>query len=278
VTVRVDSHQHYWHFDPVRDAWIDGTMPQLQRDFLPTDVAPALAAAGIDAVVAVQADQSEKETDFLLDLAARHPMIRGVVGWTDLRASDLDDTLTRRRTTPALKGFRHIAQAEPDDFLTWPDVMAGVRRLGDHGFTYDILIHARQLLAAERLVAACPDVQFVLDHCAKPPIASGDLAAWRVGLTAVARHAHVTCKVSGLITEAHWTTWTREQIEPCLDAAAEAFGPERLMFGSDWPVCLLAGEYARVADLVETWALRLTASERRRVFGGTAAAVYRLEE
>ena len=276
--MRVDAHQHFWHYDSVRDSWIDHTMALLQRDFLPDDSAPALRAAGMDAVVAVQADQSEAETDFLLDLGAQYAVIRGVVGWVDLRAPSLTETLTRQRSNPLLKGFRHIAQSEPDDFLGRPEICAGIAQLGDHGFTYDILIRPSQFAAADFLVESCPGVRFVLDHCAKPPIASGDLSEWRRGIARLARHANVSCKISGLITEASWTRWSASDILPCLDVAAAAFGADRLMFGSDWPVCLLAGEYARVAELVESWAARLTATERERVFGGTAMSVYRLED
>ncbi len=236
-----------------------------------------MRAAGVDAVVAVQADQSDAETDFLLDLAARYHWIRGVVGWIDLRATDLRAQLEQRQRAGLLKGFRHIAQSEPDDFLARPEVRAGIIALGEADFTYDVLVHARQLPAADDLVARCGGVQFVLDHGAKPPIASGALSEWERGISRIARHSNVTCKMSGLITEASWSHWRREDIAPCFDMLAEAFGPERLMFGSDWPVCLLAGEYARVIDIVETWALCLTPLERARVFGGTAVAVYRLE-
>jgi len=274
--VRVDAHQHYWRFDAVRDSWITPDMGVLRRDFLPGDAAPFLEAAGIDAVVAVQADQSDAETAFLLSLAAQHAFIRGVVGWVDLRASDLTDRLTRWRTEPTLTGFRHIAQGEPDDFLARPDVIAGIAQLGEHGFSYDILVYPRQLAAAATLVERCPGVRFVLDHCAKPPIAGGDMAGWREGFNRLARHGNVSCKLSGLVTEASWGTWTDADLFPCLDAAAEAFGPGRLMFGSDWPVCLLAADYSRVVGVIEQWAERLTAAERERVFGGTAQAVYRL--
>ena len=251
-------------------------MDVLRRDFLPQHVAPLLAGAHIDAVVAVQADQSDRETAFLLSLAARHDFIRGVVGWVDLRAPDLALRLSRYHDAPLLKGFRHVAQAEPDGFLAQADVIAGVTQLGMHGFSFDLLIYPSQLAAAERLVASCAEVRFVLDHCAKPAITGGDLVGWRAGLNRLARHDNVTCKVSGLVTEAAWQSWTDADLVPCLDAAAEAFGPERLMFGSDWPVCLLAGEYARVADVIERWADRLTTGERARVFGGTAESVYRL--
>ena len=275
--MRIDAHQHYWRFDPVRDAWITPAMGAIRRDFLPDDATPLLAAAHIDGVVAVQADQSEAETDFLLDLAAAHPFIKGVVGWVDLCAPDLAERLCRWRGASALKGFRHLAQGEPDDFLLRDDVTGGIIELGRHGYAYDILIYPRQLAAAVRLVARCDGVRFVLDHCAKPPIADGNLNAWRDGLRALAHHEHVTCKLSGLVTEAAWSSWTEADIVPCLDAAAEAFGVERLMVGSDWPVCLLASSYGRVVEVVSHWAQRLTATERARVFGGTAMATYKLE-
>lgn len=274
--MRVDAHQHYWRFDPVRDAWITPDMAVIRRDFLPSDAAPLLAQVGIDAVVAVQADQSEDETDFLLSLAAENAWIRGVVGWVDLRAHDLDDRVARWSSAPALKGFRHIAQGEPDDFLMRPDVIAGVRQLGQLGYTYDILIYPRQLAAAHELVQQCPDVRFVLDHCAKPMIATGNLAEWHTAIGRIARHENVTCKVSGLVTEASWNSWTYDEVLPVLDAVADAFGPERLMFGSDWPVCLLAADYSRVAEIVERWSEKLTAVERARLWGGTAQAVYSL--
>lgn len=251
-------------------------MGVLRRDFLPDDVAPVLGAARIDAVVAVQADQSDAETAFLLSLAARHDFIRGVGGWVDLRAPDLARRLSVYQGAPLLKGFRHIAQAEPDDFLARPDIIAGVSQLGLRGFTFDILIYPQQLASAERLVASCPGVQFILDHCAKPPIATGDLTLWRGGFRRLARHDNVMCKVSGLVTEASWRDWSDADLMACLDVAAEAFGPERLMFGSDWPVCLLAASYERVASVIDRWSERLTTQERERVFGGTAQLAYRL--
>ena len=275
--MRIDAHQHYWRFDPRRDAWITDAMAAIRRDFLPEDVAPLLTAADIDGVIAVQADQSETETRFLLDLSARHDFIRGVVGWVDLRAPDLGDRLARWQGVGALKGFRRVAQGEPDDFLARPDVIRGVNCIGAHGFTFDILIYPRQLTAATRLVEQCSGVRFVLDHCAKPGIAAGDITGWRDGITRLARHANVVCKLSGLVTEADWHTWTAADLVPYLDVTAAAFGPGRLMFGSDWPVCLLAAPYGAVVDTVARWCDRLSHGERADVFGGTAAAVYRLE-
>ena len=205
--MRVDAHQHYWRFDPMRDRWIRDDMDLLRRDFMPGDAAPEVFAEAIDGVVAVQVDQSEAETDFLLDLAAAHSFVRGVVGWVDLRAPDLGDRLAQWRDRPVLKGFRHLAQGEPDQFLVQPDVVQGITTLGEHGYSYDLLVYPRQLAAATTLVGRCPGVRFVLDHCAKPPIASGEITAWRSGLEELARHPNVYCKVSGLVTEAHWKRW-----------------------------------------------------------------------
>jgi L-fuconolactonase len=271
--VYVDAHQHYWRYDPQRDNWITDAMSILRQDFLPDDTAQYAAGA----VVAVQADQSIAETDFLLDLAARHSFIRGVVGWIDLRAPDLGEQLARSRDATALKGFRHIAQSEPDDFLARPDVIRGIAALGDYDYSYDILIYPRQLAAAEQLVKRCPGVHFVLDHCAKPAIANGEIAEWRSGIERLARHQNVYCKVSGLVNEANWGRWTDADIFPYLDAAVDAFGADRLLFGSDWPVCLLAATYSEVVAVVDRWAERLTGAERVLLFGGTATAVYRLE-
>ncbi len=274
--MRIDAHQHFWRFDPVRDAWITLEMETIRRDFLPHDLAPLLEHSGIDGVVAVQADQSLAETDFLLALAREHSFVRGVVGWIDLRSLALRETLARYRDNSALKGFRHIAQAEPDDFLAQSDVVSGVRTLGAHGYSYDILIKPPQLAAASQLVRACPDVTFVLDHCAKPDIASGKFSDWRTGLRALAQHPNVYCKVSGLVTEAAWATWHPEEIIPVMEWALACFGAERLMFGSDWPVCLLAGQYARVHEVVRDWAGSLSDAEQRALFGDTASRAYRL--
>lgn len=274
--MRIDAHQHFWRFDPIRDAWITPDMHVIRRDFLPDGLLPLLHAAQIDGAVAVQADQSVAETAFLLDLAAQCTAIVGVVGWIDLTAENLPDQLATYHTASALKGFRHIAQAEPDDFLTRPEIVAGIGTLGRAGYSYDVLVYPHQLAAARHLVQRCPDMTFVLDHCAKPPIATGQLDAWRRDFTALGAHTHVSCKLSGLVTEAHWQQWQYEQLVPVLDTALEVFGPTRLMFGSDWPVCLLAASYERVADTVTRWLSALSASEQAAIMGDTAARVYRL--
>jgi L-fuconolactonase len=275
--MRLDAHQHFWRFDPVRDTWITPEMGVIRRDFLPPDLAPLLVASGMDGCIAVQADQSAAETRFLLSLAAEHSFILGVVGWIDLRATDLERQLTGYRQERALCGFRHIAQAEPDDFLARDDVARGVALLGQHGYAFDLLVYPQQLTAAVALVERCPGVHFVLDHCAKPRIAAAELASWRKALAPLAEHPNVWCKASGLVTEASWSRWTEADLEPVLDAVAELFGPERLLFGSDWPVCLVAADYPEVVGVVERWSHRLAPADREGLFGGNAAAAYRLE-
>jgi L-fucono-1,5-lactonase len=275
--MKIDAHQHFWRFDPARDRWITDNMAKLRRDFLPPDIAPLLAANGIDGVIAVQADQSAAETTFLLDLAARYPIVRGVVGWVDLQAADLADQLARWRAFPRLVGFRHIAQAEPDDFLARPEMAAAVRSFASPGFSYDILVYPRQLAAAETLVARCPEVRFVLDHCGKPPIATGSVAEWQADLARLARHDQVWCKLSGLVTEASWSSWSAADLLPYLDAALALFGPARLLFGSDWPVCLVAAEYSRLTEMIADWVAQFTVAEQAQIWGGNAVTAYRLE-
>jgi L-fuconolactonase len=274
---RIDAHQHFWHFEPERDGWITDEMALLRRDYLPEDLAPLLAEQSIDGTVAVQADQSEQETELLLGLAERQPFIKGVVGWVDLRAADLGARLEHFCTFPLFRGVRHIAQAEADDFLAREDVVRGISRLGELGLTYDILVYAHQLPAALTLVERLPDQPFAVDHCAKPRIRDRALEPWAMHMRKLARHSNAYCKVSGLITEASWERWRPEDIRPYLDVVFEAFGANRLMFGSDWPVCLLAGSYGRVTELIDRYNEQLSAHERTEVFGGTAVRFYGLK-
>jgi L-fuconolactonase len=274
---RIDAHQHFWRFDPVRDAWITDEMSVIRRDFLPGQLEPLLAAHGIDGTVAVQADQSEGETEFLLGLAERHPFIKGVVGWVDLKAADLPDRLEHFSQFDHLRGVRHIAQAEPDDFLAREEVVRGVGRLQEFGLTYDILVYAHQLPAALALVERLPDQPFVVDHCAKPRIRDGMVEPWATHMRELARHPNVYCKVSGLVTEAEWSRWRPADMRPYLDVVFEAFGVGRLMFGSDWPVCLLGGRYARVTELIERYTEPLSPDELEDLFGGTAIRFYGLK-
>jgi L-fuconolactonase len=272
----IDAHQHFWRFDPRRDAWITAEMQAIRRDFLPGDLEGVLDANGIDGCIAVQADQSDAETRFLLDLAGRHPFIKGVVGWVDLRSPRLDATLDALTKAPRLVGVRHVAQAEADDFLAGEAIIRGISCLARAGLTYDILIYARQLPAALTLASRLPEQTFVLDHLAKPQIKDGVLEPWATNLRDLARRSNVFCKISGLVTEADWTAWRPEHLRPYLDVAFEAFGPDRVMFGSDWPVCLLAAPYDRVLGVVADYAAALSAPEREALFGGTARRAYGL--
>jgi L-fuconolactonase len=274
----IDAHQHFWHYDPRRDDWITDEMAVLKRDFLPQDLMPALAANGVDGCVAVQADQSERETRFLLELAERYEAIRGVVGWVDLRAPDVARRLEHFASFPRLRGLRHIAQAEPDDrFLLRDDFCRGIGLLGGWGFTYDLLVYPRQLPAAIELAHRFPDQPFVLDHLAKPPVRSGAVEPWARDVRALAQNPNVSCKLSGLTTEADWHGWRPADLAPYLDVVFDAFGPDRLLYGSDWPVCLLAGSYRQVKDAIDHYCCRLPPEQREDIFGRNAIAFYRLE-
>ena len=272
----IDAHQHFWRYDPVQDAWITGDMAALKRDFLPDDLMPELRKNGVDRCVAVQAAQSEEETLFLLDLAGRHDAIRGVVGWVDLRAGNVAERLEFFSRFPRLRGFRHIAQAERDDFLLDAEFQRGVAELHRFGLTYDILIYARQLPAAAALVERFPEQQFVLDHIAKPEIRNREVRRWEQGIRRLAACGNIHCKLSGLITEADWTHWRGDDLRPYLDIVFDAFGPGRLMFGSDWPVCLLAGTYAQVKQLVEEYVRACAPAAEADIFGGNASRFYGL--
>lgn len=276
--MRIDSHQHFWHYAPESHGWIDASMEVLKRDFLPPDLRPELDRAGFDGCIAVQAAQTLAETDFLLALAEQHAFIRGVVGWVDLRSPELESTLDRLCAHPRFKGVRHIVQSEPDDFLENPAFRRGVAKLARFDLTYDVLIYERQLPAAAAFVRALPEVRFVLDHAGKPDIRSGRLDSWRERIRAMAACPNVSCKLSGLVTEADWTGWRVDDLRPVIDTVLECFGTERVLLGSDWPVCLLAASYGQVIDLVEGSLGGLTEDERRAVLGANAARAYRLAE
>ncbi|WP_400191759.1 amidohydrolase family protein [Hymenobacter sp. B81] len=274
---RIDAHQHFWQFEPRRDAWLTDELAALRRDFRPADLAPLLQAHGFDGCVAVQADQSEQETAFLLELAGQHDFIRGVVGWVDLQAADVAARLDYWQQFELLKGFRHILQGEADRALMLtPAFRRGLAALYRHGFSYDLLILPDQLGYAAELADTFSTQPFVLDHLAKPFIKAGALEPWRRQLRELAAHENVLCKVSGLVTEADWQGWQPADFRPYLDAAFEAFGPRRLMFGSDWPVCRAAGGYGRAYALVEDYLCPFSADEQRGFWGDNAAAFYRL--
>jgi L-fuconolactonase len=275
---RIDAHQHFWGYDPVQYDWIDEPMSALRRDFLPGDLAPELRAAGFDACIAVQARQTTEETRFLLDLAERHEWIAGVVGWIDLRAPDVRAELAPFAGRRRLVGLRHVVQAEPDDrFLLRPDFLRGVATLRDLGLAYDILIYPRQLPAAVEFAQRLEGQPLVLDHLGKPDIRGGEIVDWHRHLRALAGCGNVMAKLSGLVTEADWHNWTPEGMRPYLDVAFECFGYERLMIGSDWPVCTVAADYGRTLRLVTDYMRDRPTHERDAVLGGNAARLWRLD-
>jgi len=275
--MRIDSHQHFWRYRPETHGWIDERMGVLKRDYLPEDLEPLLRARGVDGCVAVQAAQTLDETRFLLDLSDRHAFVQAVVGWVDLCSPEVERQLAVLARHPRFKGVRHIAQSEPDDrFLVREDVVRGIAALEPFGLVYDILIFARQLPAAIELARRLPRQRFVLDHLAKPEIATGRTSPWKEQVRELAASPNVLCKLSGMVTEAAWTRWTAADFRPYLDVVFEAFGPDRLMIGSDWPVCLLAGDYGTVLGLVEDYMAGRPAAEREKVLGGNATRFYRI--
>ncbi len=276
--MRIDAHQHFWRYRPETHGWISDAMAVLKQDYLPPDLEPLLRADGFEGCVAVQAAQTLDETRFLLGLADAHPFVRAVVGWVDLLSPDLESQLDSFGAHPRLRGVRHIAQDEPDDgWLARPEVVRGIGKLRRLGLTYDVLVYARQLPAALTLAQALPEQPFVVDHVAKPEIRAGRLDPWRAGIRRLAALPHVLCKLSGLVTEAAWDRWKPADLRPCLEVALEAFGPGRLMIGSDWPVCLLAGDYATVTGVVRTFIGSLSESEQAAVLGDNAARFYGIE-
>jgi L-fuconolactonase len=276
--VHIDAHVHFWRYGASEYGWIDDSMAVLRRDFLPEDAASAMRAAGIDACIAVQVRQTLEETRWLLTLAGEHSFIAGVVGWVDLRAAVLDAQLDALTAHPKLVGVRHIVQAEPDDFLLGNAFRRGVTRLARHGLTYDVLVYARQLPAAIDFAAALPDQRLVLDHLGKPDIRAGAFDGWRRNLDRLAALPNVCAKLSGLVTEADWQHWTVEDLHRYINAALDSFGPERLMIGSDWPVCTVAGGYRDVLDVVRTAIAGRPRGEREAVLGGTAQRLWNLSD
>ena len=272
----IDSHIHFWKYDRARYSWIDNNMKILQKDHLPEHVAQTFQRNGVDGCIAVQAEASEFETRFLVELAATHPVIRGVVGWVDLTSKDVVKRLSSFTHHTIIKGYRHIVQSEADDFMQRTDFRNGIAALMDYRYTYDILIYPRQLPAAVNLVKAFPEQAFILDHCAKPVIKDHQLTGWKEHITELARYPNVFCKLSGLITEASWKSWSPKDFYPYLDVVFEQFGATRLMFGSDWPVMLLSGMYVQWKSLLEKYMQGFIPDDRDSVFGGTAMAVYGL--
>jgi L-fuconolactonase len=273
----IDAHHHLWHYSPQEYGWIDDGMALLRRDFLPSDLAAEMRTAGVTGSVAVQARQSVEETQWLLDLAATSPILRAVVGWAPIAEPAFPAWLEKNSDQPKLKGLRHVVQAEPDpDFMLQPAFAEGIRALARTGLVYDILIFERQLDQAIRFVDQHPNQIFVLDHIAKPRIADAVLEPWAQNIRSLARRPNVFCKLSGMVTEADWRTWSPSTLAPYFDVVLEAFTPQRLMIGTDWPVCLLATSYVDWVSLVRQTISTFSSDEQQRILGRTAKEVYRI--
>ena len=273
----IDSHQHFWNYNPNKQSWIDDSMSVIRKSFTPEDLQKVYAENSIDACVAVQADQTLDETNFLLDLASENNFIKGVVGWVDLRNKNIDEVLESYSNAENLKGIRHIVQGEPDhNFLLRPNFLNGISKLEKHNLAYDILIFPHQLGTAIEFVKKFPNQKFAIDHIAKPYIKDGFYDGWAILMKEIAQYDNVFCKVSGMTTEADYNNWTPNQIHPYMNLVIEAFGTERIMFGSDWPVCLVAGNYTQVKDLVTEFISNFSNAEQVAIMGKNAIQFYNL--
>lgn len=273
----IDSHQHFWKYEPVKHDWIDDNMSVIRRDFSPSDLAKVYQENSIDGCVAVQADQTLEETDFLIDLASNNNFIKGIVGWVDLRSENIENVLEKYSTNKIVKGFRHVVQGEADhNFLLRPNFSRGISLLEKYNFTYDILVFPHQLGAVLEFVKKFPNQKFVIDHIAKPYIKDGYFDGWATMMTAIGKHENVYCKMSGMVTEAEYNTWTPEQIHPYMNTALEAFGSKRILFGSDWPVCLVAGNYNKIKKLTTDFISQLSQIEQDSIMGNNAIEFYNL--
>lgn len=277
--MKIDSHQHYWHFNTADYGWMGENMSVIKRDFLPADLLPELKSIDFDGSVAVQARQSLEETNWLLQLADEHPHIKGVVGWLDLQSERAEEQIAAFARHPKAVGVRHVIHDEEDiDFMLRPAFIRGVKLLEKYDLAYDILIFPKHLTNTIEFVKQFSDKQtFVVDHIAKPLIMDGIVSPWKENIAALATFPNVYCKVSGMVTEADWNTWTPENIRPYLDVVMEAFGPERILIGSDWPVCLVAGKYSEVMQVVIDYISTFTEKEQALMLGGNAVKAYKIK-
>lgn len=277
--MRIDSHQHFWHFNPAEYGWMTDSMPILKKDFLPEDLAPLLEQAGFQGTVAVQARQNLQETEWLLELAGQHDFIKGVVGWVDLRSPQVRSQLESYTRHPKLKGVRHVVHDEPDDyFMLLPEFLAGLALLAGLNLTYDLLLFPKHLPVAVEVVKQFPDQRFVVDHIAKPFIRARTISPWDSDMRELAKFENVYCKVSGMVTEASWRQWAAADFYPYLDIVFDCFGPDRLMFGSDWPVCTLSGAYADVAQIVQEYLQQFPGESQEKILGRNAIKFYNLTD
>ncbi len=279
ITGIVDSHQHFWQVGRFDYPWMSREDEVLYRDYLPAMIEPILKRCGVEKTILVQASNSLEETRWLLSLSDQYPFIAGVVGWVDLSGREVGHQLNEFIAHPKFKGVRHLVESEPaDDWLIQENVIAGLCRLAASGVSYDLLVHMRHLKHVRTVAESCPELSLVIDHLAKPPIANGEISDWARAIKEVAAHPNVSCKLSGLVTEASWTNWRIEDLKRFVETALEYFGPQRLMFGSDWPVCLRAASYDRVLEAFQSLLADLNEHERRCIFSRNATEFYRLQD
>jgi L-fuconolactonase len=275
--MKIDAHHHLWKYNEREYGWMDASMQVLRRDYLPEDLEGEISQAGVDATVAVQARQTIEETRWLLELTGRYPFICGIVGWLDLQSPELESQLAEFASHPALVGVRHVVHDEADDdFMLRPAFLKGLERLGVHGLAYDLLLFPKHLSRAVKVARKFPDQRFVLDHISKPPVSTGGLQPWKEDMEALAACPNIWCKVSGMVTEADHADWKYEDFLPYLDAVTTAFGSDRLMVGSDWPVCRLAATYNEAMDIPSRFFRHLPSGEQEKIFGLNAINCYQL--
>jgi len=274
----LDAHQHFWTYQPDTYGWISDDMKAIRRHFHPGDLEPVLKKTGVDGTVLVQVEETEEETLSMLRMAEANPFIKAVVGWVDLKAANLEETLRTLKSQDKLKGFRAIMQGSPDDrYLSHPAFQSGVRQLKNFGFTYDVLVYHDQMASTARFLEKCPDQPMILDHIAKPAIRDGEIRKWKEHMKLLASFPNLHCKLSGIITEARWDRWRFEDLSPYLEVAGEYFGTDRLCYGSDWPVCLVAGRYEQVLEIVQRFLEQVTPAERENVLSANALSFYNIK-
>jgi L-fuconolactonase len=272
----IDAHQHFWHYHPQTHAWINDSMQVIRKDFLPEDLEPLLLENGIDGCIAVQADQSAAETRFLVDLSSKNKWICGVIGWVDLMSADIEYQLADWKRWPIVKGFRHILQAEEPEFMLTTEFLKGIAALQKFNYCYEILIYPKHLAATLLMVKQFPEMRFVIDHIAKPNIKDQQLEEWEKGILSLGLQKNVFCKVSGMVTEANWEDWEPSNFDPYLAVIKNAFGMDRLIYGSDWPVCLIAANYKQQLSIYKQYFSNCTDSEKEMLFGDNAKRFYQI--
>lgn len=266
--MRIDAHQHFWQFDPIKHGWIDESMQAIRKSFSPFDLQKEIASVGIEGTIAVQADETEKENSYLLNLSDENDFIKAIVGWIDLKAVDAIERMQYWKIHNKIKGFRCIMQGQEDSsYLTNKDFLENVKKLAPYGYTYDLLVYHKQFPSLIKFVEKLPDNRMILDHLGKPDIKNKDIKEWKANLKIIAQHPGIYCKLSGMITEADYERWTYEDLKPYLETAAEYFGVDRICFGTDWPVCLLAGSYTQVYEIIEKFSNQLTSDEKNKLLG-----------